>query len=226
MAVLNNLSVAGNTLLNKLTVNNGITGSTGSFTYLSAIDASFNNVKVSGYLSALDASFNNLTTSAAAYINGVANFKNHIIQTGEANYISQEQTTNANYTNRFKATDIYGDLNVKRPTSGNGGALRLWDVTTNPTPGISRSSQIYTGGDTLAIINLNVNGATIFRTQIDTSGNYRDTLSFDYDNMRIKTNNFPTYDGGAALPDTNDSSNIIPTTAWVQAAILAAIGAI
>ena len=98
----------------------------------------------------------------AINVNGVATFNSDIIQAGATNNIVQDLTLVGNQ-NLLKATDIYGDLNLRRPTAGlaNGGALRLWDITNN-TSGFS--SQIYDNGTSMLIDNLNNGGTTNFTT--------------------------------------------------------------
>ena len=99
---------------------------------------------------------------AAINVAGIAGFNNEIVQTGATNNIVQDLTLIGNQ-NLLKATDIYGDLDLRRPTAGlaNGGGLRLWDVTNN-TSGFS--SQIFTSGTAMGLVNLNNGGTTIITT--------------------------------------------------------------
>jgi hypothetical protein len=99
---------------------------------------------------------------AAINVAGIAGFNNEIVQTGATNNIIQDLTLVGDQ-NLLKATDIYGDLNLRRPTAGlaNGGALRLWDITNNTS---GNSVQIYNNGTTMSLVNLNNGGATTFTT--------------------------------------------------------------
>lgn len=98
----------------------------------------------------------------AINVAGVATFNDEIVQTGATNNIVQDLTLVGDQ-NLLKATDIYGDLNLRRPTAGlaNGGALRLWDITNNTS---GNSVQIYNNGTTMSLVNLNNSGTTNITT--------------------------------------------------------------
>lgn len=103
----------------------------------------------------------------AINVNGIATFNSDIIQNGSEtnNIVQNTRDTNTN-ENIFRKTDIYGDLNLRRPNTTNGGAMRLWDV--NGTTG--NSSQLYNTGTQFAIVNLNNSGQITLNTK-DSGGN-------------------------------------------------------
>ncbi len=115
-------------------------------------------------------------------VNGLATFNNDILQVGSTNNITQDQQTNTD-PNILKATDIYGDLNVRKPTSSSGGALRLWAVN----GGSSNSSQIYTTGTQMALVNLNNSGAITFDVK-DGAGNNSEVLQLGSASATFLTN--------------------------------------
>lgn len=149
-------------------------------------------------------------------VSGTSTFSNQIIQTGSTNKIIQDTTTNSD-VNQLKATDIYGDLNLRKPTGTTGGAIRLWDVVSNS----GNSSQLYTTGTQYAFQNLNNGGAITLNTRSST-GTQSQPLSVSSTDMTIQTTNPPTQT--AVQPASSDSSNKIPTTAWVQSAIASGSG--
>jgi hypothetical protein len=154
-------------------------------------------------------------------VDGVATFNNDVLQTGATNNIIQDQTTNSD-ANRLKATDIYGDLNLRRPTTTGGGAMRLWDVVSNS----GNSSQLYNTGTQLAIVNLNNGGSTTFTTT-DGAGVQSQPVSVNsalttINNPASFTSTTPPI-SSQVIPASSDSSSKIPTTAWTQGAIDAKI---
>jgi len=101
-------------------------------------------------------------------VTGLATFQNDIIQSSnETNNITQQTITTNSNTNILRRTDIYGDLNMRRPTGENGGAIRLWDVNSST---FVNSSQLYTTGTQFALVNLNNSGQITLNTR-DSVGN-------------------------------------------------------
>jgi len=156
---------------------------------------------------------------AAINVNGIAGFNDEIVQTGATNNILQDLTTNTNQ-NLLKATDIYGDLNLKKPTTTTGGTLTLYDIVA----GVN-TNQIYTSGTTLEIVNSNNSGTINFNTK-DGAGvsttplQVASTLTTLSNPVSLTSATPPV--SSQVIPATNDSSTKIPTTAWVQSAISAA----
>ena len=101
----------------------------------------------------------------------------------ETNNIVQSTITTNTNSNNLRKTDIYGDLELKRPSSANGGALRLWDITTTNS---GYSSQLYNTGTQFAIVNLN-NGGSITLNTRDNSSNPTTPLTVKYDVVTINT---------------------------------------
>jgi len=101
-------------------------------------------------------------------VTGLAKFQNDIIQySSETNKITQKNITKNTNANILRRTDIYGDLNMRRPTGENGGAIRLWDVNSST---FVNSSQLYTTGTQFALVNLNNSGQITLNTR-DSVGN-------------------------------------------------------
>ncbi len=154
----------------------------------------------------------------AINVNGIATFEKNIIQNGTTTNIVQDITTVSN-VNKLRPTDIYGDLNLRRPVgiTGNGGALRLWDVSAES----GFSCQIYDAGTTMAFVNLNNGGNISFNTRTG-GGGQTQPLQVNSNDFIIQTSFPPTQT--AVQPVATDSSTKIPTTAWVQSAITASSG--
>ncbi len=153
-----------------------------------------------------------LDVNGTSRVNGVATFNNDIVQSNsESNNITQQTITTLSNPNILRTTNLYGSLSIYNPTGQSGGDLRLWEVGGN-----GNSSQLYTSGSQLNIINLTSNGYISF-TNTNGSGIQTQPLRINSDNMTIQTTNPPTQT--AVQPASTDSSNNIPTTAWVQSAI-------
>lgn len=101
-----------------------------------------------------------LETLQSIIVNGTADFNDDIIQNGVNSNISQDNTSNST-PNTLRPTDVYGDLNLRKPTSTTGGAMRLWDITALS----GNSSQIYNTGTQMALVNLNNSGAITMNTR-------------------------------------------------------------
>jgi hypothetical protein len=145
-------------------------------------------------------------------VNGVSTLNGNVVQqTGKT--ITQQNITDNTTPNTLRRTDIYGDLNLRRPNT-QGGALRLWDVVANS----GYSCQMYQSNATAYWNNLVNSGFSIINMK-NSSGIPKDIVKVSYDNMSIDTINPPTC--SATQPASNDSSTIMPTTAWVQSAISA-----
>lgn len=153
---------------------------------------------------------------ATINVSGAAAFNNEIVQTGATNAITQDITTNTDL-NFLKATNIYGDLNLKKPTSSVGGSLTLYDIVA----GVN-TSQIYISGTTLDINNLTNSGAITFETK---DGAGTSTTSLQITSALTTISNPVSFSSttppisNQTIPASNDSSSKIPTTAWVQSAI-------
>jgi hypothetical protein len=159
--------------------------------------------------------FNNISTTTinAGVAGGTAlTITGDIVQTGATNNIVQDLTLVGDQ-NLLKATDIYGDLNLRRPTAGlaNGGALRLWDITNN-TSGFS--SQIYDNGTNMSLVNLNNSGTTNITTT-DGAGVQSQPLQISSTDMTISTTNPPTCAASSTILLTDDSAKL-PSTAWIR----------
>ncbi len=92
-------------------------------------------------------------TLQAIDVNGISTFKNNIIQSGQELNIVQIDTDSNTTPNSLRATNITGDLNLFRPSGGNGGALALRDVG-----GTGSFMQIYQSGAVSNLISLNAGG--------------------------------------------------------------------
>jgi hypothetical protein len=114
-------------------------------------------------------------------------------------------------------TDVNGNLNLRKPTSGSGGGLRFFDVTSSTS---GYSGQIYDSGTAVALNNLNSNGL-IYLGTTDGIGNLINALTLSSSNLTITTTNCPTI-SGFPLPGTGDTSSRIATTEWVQNVIQSA----
>jgi hypothetical protein len=157
----------------------GITGTTGSFTNLSAsrqILAPAGITGATGSFSYLNAS---QQISAPAGITGTTGSFSYLTANGqivqsnsESNNIVQQNITTDGNQNILRTTDMFGTLRLKRPTSANGGDLRLYDVTGSTT----NSSQYYQSGGGSAIKNL-APGGYIGITLQDICGNELDPLT-------------------------------------------------
>ena len=149
-------------------------------------------------------------------VSEAATFNNDIIQSNsETNNITQQTlTTNGNY-NTLRSTYMYGDLILKRPTSENGGAIDLYDVSSSST---GYFTQFYQSGTTMYYYNRVNSGQHRFYNLTNT-GASANPLTMDYLNMTIATTNPPTCSASYSSVLPTDSSSIIPTTAWVQSAI-------
>lgn len=148
-------------------------------------------------------------------VDGIATFTNDIIQSSsETNNITQQTIDTNSNQNTLRKTFIYGDLQLKRPTSDNGGAFWLWDVGS----GISGFfSQLYQTGTTLVYYNKSNTGSHSF-WNLTSGGGQVNTLNFTDTNMTISTTNPPTCNASSAIL-TSDSSNKIPSTAWVKSVV-------
>jgi len=82
------------------------------------------------------------THNATETHNGQIIANNTITQNNAILNINQTDHTNDTLGNVLRATDIYGDLSLRRPTGINGGAMRLYDVTGTTT----NSMQIFQSG--------------------------------------------------------------------------------
>ncbi len=150
------------------------------------------------------ANFNNTLNA-----NGIANFLNNITQTINNTFIQATATTNNN-GNILRKTDIYGDLNLRRPTTENGGALRLWDVGAVS----GNSFQLYQTGSVAEMINL-TNSGRIYLTTKNSDGTLAtNSIVANYNDITLTCVNTPTIN--SSLPSTSDDSTKIATTAWVQ----------
>lgn len=110
-------------------------------------------------------------TLQAITVNGTSTFNDNITQNGD-NLINQTNISNNTTINTFKASQIYGDLNLRRPTGGNGGAFRLWDVGSVS----GNSTQQYHSGNLFQIKNL-VNQGKIYIWNLDNTGADAQTLT-------------------------------------------------
>ena len=127
--------------------------------------------------------------------------------------ITQSDLTSNTNPNIFRPTYIYGDLNLKRPTANNGGALRLWDVASNS----GNSFQLYDSGITAYLVNLNNSGNFVVNLK-DVSGNSNNALNISPTDMTISTTNPPTCGASSTILLT-DNSTKLPSTAWVRSYI-------
>ncbi len=153
---------------------------------------------------------------AAINVNGIASFNNEFVQTGATNNILQDLTTNTD-PNLLKATNIYGDLNVNKPTASSGGALRLADVNTG-----AGHSKISASGLSLEFVNFTTSGKYTFTTSdganIQTIPLEVSSALTTISNPISLTSTTPPV-SSQVIPAANDSSTKMPTTAWVQSAI-------
>jgi hypothetical protein len=88
--------------------------------------------------------------------NGEVFVDNDITLSGTNNTITQTDiTTNTNF-NQLRGTNIYGDLILNRPTTGNGGAIRFYDVGSTD---LTNFSQIFQSGTYFGLTNYRSTGA-------------------------------------------------------------------
>jgi hypothetical protein len=116
-------------------------------------------------------------------VNGVATFNNEIVQ-ADTKRITQATATDNTLPNTLRPTNIYGDLNLLRPTGANGGSLRLWDVTSSSS---GKSFQLFDSGNTASIVNLNNTGAINLNVR-DGAGNTQDSISCSYSQVSVNAN--------------------------------------
>jgi len=130
--------------------------------------------------------------------------------------ISQSQITANNDFNILKRTDIYGDLQLKRPTGGavNGGLIRMYDIASNSS---GYSTQLYQTGITYTIINLTNSGLMGLNTR-SSAGAFRENIRLSFDDIAFTSTNSPTSSAVIPYPD---NSTKLATTAWVNTAISA-----
>jgi len=164
-------------------------------------------------------------------VSGVSTFANNIIQNG-THTITQTDNSSNTLPNTFRPSNFYGDINVYKPTNAQGGAVRLWDVGSNS----GKSTQLYHSGNLFQIKNL-VNTGKIYIWNLDNTGADAQTLTLqgetggvgyvginktsptvalDINGQMLINNNF---NSTAVMPASNNSSTLVPTTAWVQSAI-------
>jgi len=115
--------------------------------------------------------------------NATSTFNDEIVQVINKR-ITQAISTDNNLQNTLRPTNIYGDLNLLRPTGAQGGALRLYDVTSSTS---GKSFQIFDSGNTASIVNLN-NGGAINLNVRDSLGNAQDALYCTYNQVSINAN--------------------------------------
>jgi hypothetical protein len=90
-----------------------------------------------------------------------------IVQNNTGININQtDHTVNTN-ANNLRATTMYGDLILRKPTTVNGGAMRLFDVL-----GSGNSMQLYQQSTTSSIIGLAPGGFTNINQRNATNTNY------------------------------------------------------
>jgi len=116
-------------------------------------------------------------------VNGIATFNNEIVQ-ANAKRITQAVATDNTLPNTLRPTNIYGDLNLLRPTGSNGGSLRLWDVTSSSS---GKSFQLFDSGNTASIVNLNNTGAINLNVR-DGAGITQDSISCSYSQVAVNAN--------------------------------------
>lgn len=99
--------------------------------------------------------FNNTEThNATSTYNASIIANNTITQNNTGTNIDQTDHTINTNANNLRATTIFGDLNLKKPTTVNGGAIRLYDVGGTT----SNSMQLYQSGAGASIVNLALGG--------------------------------------------------------------------
>ena len=113
----------------------------------------------SGVIPPTNTTINNIT------VNGT------ITQNNTGTNIDQTDHTNNINANNLRATTIYGDLNLKRPTGAQGGAIRLLDVL-----GSGNSMQLYQQSTTSSIIGLAPGGITNINQRNAANTNYREVI--------------------------------------------------
>lgn len=93
--------------------------------------------------------------------NGQIIANNVITQNNAILNINQTDHTNNNVGNVLRATQMYGDLQLLRPSGGNGGAMQFTDIT-NVVYG-NNFTQQYQSGPGYAIINQSLGGNILLR---------------------------------------------------------------
>ncbi len=96
-------------------------------------------------------------TLQAVDVNGIATFKDNIVQQGVKTITQSDNTVNSS-PNTLRPTHIYGDLTIYRPSTQQGGAFRAFDVG-NSTSGYSM--QLFQSGLTTNIRDLAPNGTIL-----------------------------------------------------------------
>jgi hypothetical protein len=99
----------------------------------------------------------------AINVAGTATFTNNIVQSGQELTITQTDIDSNTTPNTFRQTQIYGDLTLFKPTTSQGGAMRLWDVGSVS----GNSMQIYQSGLQTNVIGLAPGGFI----QLETTNN-------------------------------------------------------
>jgi hypothetical protein len=145
----------------------GITGTTGSFSNLSASQ----QISAPAGITGTTGSFTNLSANG------------NIVQLNSESYniVQSPIITNSN-PNSLRATNMYGDLSLQRPSGANGGALRLYAVDSSNT---NLSTQLYQGGSAFAFKNL-APGGPIGITLQDNSNNELDPLYLSQSHNQVR----------------------------------------
>jgi len=99
---------------------------------------------------------------------GTGTFNNTIVQNNTGININQTDHTVNTVANNLRATTMYGDLTLRRPTTANGGAIGLYDVGSNS----GKFMQIYQSGNAASIVGV-APGGFINLTQQNSVGTNR-----------------------------------------------------
>lgn len=143
-------------------------------------------------------------TFQAIDVNGVSTFNNNIIQNNDTTII-QTDTTNNTTTNTLKATNIFGQLHLQKPSGANGGGLLFDDVKGLTT----YNSQLYYENLITYMQNNAYNGKFQF-TYKDGSGNtlYPLTLTQSSNQVRVGIN--------TSSPNSTDTFSVIGNSSSIS----------
>ena len=113
------------------------------------------------------ATFNSLEThNQTETHNGQIIANNTIIQNNAILNIDQTDHTNNNIGNVLRATQMYGDFQLLRPSGGNGGAIQFTDITTQAYG--NNYTQQYQTGPGFTITSQSFGGNILFRQRTST----------------------------------------------------------
>lgn len=137
-------------------------------------------------------------------VSGIATFNNDIIQNNDTT-ITQTDTTNNTTTNTLKATNIFGQLHLQKPSGANGGGLLFDDVKGLTT----YNSQLYYENLITYMQNNAYNGKFQF-TYKDGSGNtlYPLTLTQSSNQVRVGIN--------TSSPNSTDTFSVIGNSSSIS----------